>query len=132
MPMWSGQVLGPKLFLEPGLLLFYHQRRLDHYQLSQLHLTKKKFDKKKFEFSRILTSLDGGSSAFWLQTSFLLISVLVLVFVYGPASVIGRIFSDPNLPSFVPSYDPQPYSIHRHRFEAKRDFSMDATKVMSL
>ena len=56
----------------------------------------------------------------WLQISFLQISFLVLVFVYGPASVIGRISSDPNLPSFVPfpSYDPQPYSIHRRRFEA--------------
>ena len=54
----------------------------------------------------------------WFQISFLLISVLVLVFVYGPASVIGRISSDPNLPS-CPSYDPQPYSIHRRRFEAK-------------
>ena len=69
----------------------------------------------------------------WLQTSFLLISVLVLVFVYGPVtSVIGRISSDPNLPSFVPfpSYDPQPYSIHRRRFEAREIY--DAAKVVLL
>ena len=58
--------------------------------------------------------------ASWLQIFFLLIFVLVLVFVYGPSSVIGRISFDPNLPFFVPflSYDPQPYSIHRRRFEA--------------
>ena len=57
---------------------------------------------------------------FWLPTSFLLISVLSLVFVYDYPFVIGQFFSGPNLPFYVPfpSYDQQPYSIHRHRFEA--------------